>query len=283
MKTNHSMTHLGAALLCGVASLALSAMPGCRGDREGKPPRQFFPDLDDQPKWKPQTKTEFYEDGRTMRMPVAGTVGYSRIGPVSEEDWAAPWQQERADLLKSDPLLYEGTTSQGTYADVMPVQVTAELIARGENRYNIYCVTCHGYTGDGKGMVGQQWSYPLPNFHDPKYSDRAVQQGKDGYIFHVIRYGVPGANPGDPTKMPAYGHAVNAHDAWAIVAYVRTLQAAYGAELTDVPDARRQELERARPSAPAPVTPAPAATPAAAPAPTAPAAPATAPSNGGAQ
>lgn len=273
MKTNHSMTHLGAALMCGVAALAISAMPGCRGDREDKPPRQFFPDLDDQPKWKPQTKSEFYEDGRAMRMPVTGTVGFSRVGPVSEEDWAAPWQQERADLLKGDALLYEGTTPQGTYADVMPVQVTSELIARGENRYNIYCVVCHGYAGDGKGMVGQQWSYPLPNFHDPKYSDPSVQQGKDGYIFHVIRYGVPGANPGDANKMPAYGHAVNAHDAWAIVAYFRTLQAAYNANLGDVPDARRQELERARPTAPAPTAPAP----------TAPAPAAAAPSTGGAK
>jgi mono/diheme cytochrome c family protein len=273
MKTNHSMTHLGAALMCGVASLALSAMSGCRGDREDQPPRQFFPDLDDQPRWTPQSQSEFYEDGRTMRMPVPGTVGFSRIGPVSEEDWAAPWQQERADLLKSDTLLYEGTTSEGTYTNLMPVQVTADLIARGENRYNIFCAVCHGYTGDGAGMVGQQWSYPLPNFHDPKYVDTTVQQGKDGYIFHVIRYGVPGANPGDPLKMPAYGHSVDARDAWAIVAYIRTLQAAYGGDLNDVPDARRQELERARPTAPA--TPAPT-TPA-------PATPAAAPSNGGVQ
>ena len=269
MKTTRTMPHLGAALLSVTAALAMSAMPGCRGDREDKPPRQFFPDLDDQPKWKPQTKTEFYEDGRAMRVPVPGTVGFSRVGPVSEEDWAAPWQQERTDLLRGDALFYEGTTGEGTYADVMPVQVTRELIARGENRYNIYCVVCHGYAGDGKGMVGQQWSYPLPNFHDPKYVDPTVLQGKDGYLFHVVRYGVPGANPGDPLKMPAYGHAVDAHDAWAIVAYVRTLQAAYKGALTDVPDARRQELERAKPATPAPAPAAPSTT--------------NAPANGGAQ
>jgi mono/diheme cytochrome c family protein len=276
MMTNHSTTRLTAALLCGVAALALSAMTGCRGDREDKPPRQFFPDMDDQPKWKPQSKTEFYEDGRTMRKPVAGTIGFSRVGPVSEEDWAAPWQQERADLLKGDSLVYEGTTPEGTYTDLIPVQVTNEMIGRGENRYNIFCAACHGYTGDGKGMVGQQWSYPLPNFHDPKYVDRSVLQGKDGYIFHVIRYGVAGANPGDPLKMPAYAHSIGVHDAWAIVSYIRTLQTAYAGSLDDVPDARRQELERARPTAPAPAAPAPAA-----PAPAAPATPA--PSNGGAQ
>lgn len=265
-----------------VAVLALAALPGCRGDREDKPPRQFFPDLDDQPKWKSQSQSDFFADGRTMRPTVPGTVAFSRVGPISEDDWAEPWQIERQELLRDDPLLFEGTIADGTYANMMPVEVTADLIKRGEERFNIFCAACHGYTGDGKGMVGQQWSYPLPNFHDPKYIDTTINQGKDGYMFHVIRYGIAGANPGEANKMPGYAHAVNVQDAWAVVAYIRTLQASYSGSLADVPEARRQELERSRPSAPAtpPATPPitapatmPTSEPAAAPAPSAPAAP----------
>jgi mono/diheme cytochrome c family protein len=268
-----------------VAALGAMAagLGGCRGDREDKPPRQFFPDLDDQPKWDPQGQTDFFVDGRTMRPTVPGTVAFSRMGPVPEDDWAEPWQRERDDFLRDNPLYYEGKTGEGTYAAYMPVEVTADLISRGQERFNIFCATCHGYTGDGKGLVGNQWSYPLPNFHDAKYKDREQQTGKDGYIYHVARYGIAGANPGDPLKMPGYKHALNARDSWAVVAYIRTLQASYDGTLADVPEARRRDLERTRPTAPVPADPA-STTPPSPPVPTTPstgAAPAAAPTSTG--
>src|SRR5690606_28449424 len=105
---------------------------------------------------------------------------------------------------------------------------TRALLERGEERFNIYCAACHGYTGDGAGMVGRRWSIPVPSYHDPKYSDSAQRTGKDGYLFHVARYGLK--NPDGSTRMPAYGHALDAQDAWAVVAYIRALQASGVAE-----------------------------------------------------
>lgn len=222
--------------LCGVGALALVAgLAGCRGDRTDAPPRQFFPDMDDQPRWDPQEKTDFFTDGRTGRPEVPNTVafGMAAFDPTAHADeaWAAPLLAERAATLAEDDALYRGYTvgddGTKTYTDVMPVRVTDAMLARGEERFNIYCSVCHGFQGDGKGMVGQKWSYPVANLLDVKYQDRTQQLGKDGYLFSVIREGVWG--PDGVNKMPAYSHALDAMDAWAVLAHLRVLQVATGA------------------------------------------------------
>lgn len=248
---NHAK--LAAAILAGMAAVVQT---GCRGDRSEKPPRQFFPDLDDQPKWKPQTDTEFFADGRTMRQPVKGTVPFGRVSYVSNADWSAYQAKDRADFLKDDDRFYQGKNPDGTYVEKIPVEVTQAMLERGHNRYNIYCVVCHGYAGDGKGMVGQQWSYALPNYHDVKYikpdpKDPKTQFWKDGYLFHTARWGVPGADAQADLKMPGYAHALNESDAWAVVAYIRALQESRSATIQDVPEQERQVLERQRASMPA--------------------------------
>lgn len=268
------------------ATLAVTglAASGCRDTRSDKTPHQFFPDMDDQPKWNPQTKSEFFADQRTMRQPVKGTVAFGRVRFVSDADWAQPFMEERDVFLKEDDRVYLGTSSDGHYLADIPVKVDERLILRGQERFNIYCSACHGYDGAGTGMVGQQWSYPLPTFHDVKYLDKSLADGKalDGYIFHVIRNGVVSEGV---QKMPSYAHALDEHDAWAVVAYIRTLQASHRGTIGDVAEADRVELERRRPAkaaTPAPGTPGttPAA-PATGTTPATPAAPAPAPAGSG--
>ncbi len=254
MSKTASNISLGLVALAGLAALPLA---GCRGDRSEKPPRQFFPDMDDQPKWKPQDASGFYADGRTMRKPVTGAVAFGRVPWTSSDDWAAPFMQQRTDLLRADDRIYQGTAPDGSYLDVIPVEVNLKLIEKGHEKFNTYCSVCHGYDGQGKGMVGAQWSYPLPNFMDAKYRRGATEEvtdasgkkstqiartGLDGYIFHTARYGVLG--PDGSQKMPGYAHALSEHDAWAVVSYFRALQASYdGVPLSDVPEKERSVLE----------------------------------------
>ena len=246
------------SLLLSTAALgaALLALPGCRGDRSDAPPRQFFPDLDDSPKFKNQGKSDFYADGRKMRPIVPGTVAY---GVNTDTD-----DPERGRFLRDDTAFYYGkavNTADAPFIDDIPVPVTMKMILRGQERYNIYCSVCHGYDGQGKGMVGDTsrrtgWSYALPNFHDEtgKYTDKKNQPtAKDGYIFHVIRNGV--LNPDGTWKMPPYSHALKESDAWAVVAYIRTLQAAFSGRIEDVPEAEAARLNREKPVS---NTPAPA-------------------------
>jgi mono/diheme cytochrome c family protein len=200
-----------------------------------------------------------------MRQPPAGSVPFGAVGFVSQEAWAQPWMRSRADHLRADGVLYTGKGADGAFVAKAPIKFTAQDLARGQERYNISCSACHNYNGDGLGAVGRQWSYPLPNFHDAKYTDTSADQGRDGYIFHVIRNGV--LNPDGSAKMPAYAHAMDVDDSWRIVAYVRAMQAAMPANLRPAPVTPAPAA--ATPATPTtPTTPAPgAATPAQAPKP----------------
>lgn len=249
----HTPTTLGTRMVCAVlvavtAAGAFSSMTGCRGDRSRKPPRQFFPGMDDQPKWKAQNESEFFADNRMMRPRVEGTVAFSRVAVspamFESDDRLAVFAHDREDLLGENMQMYFGTNGDGgddggdgSFLDTIPVEVTTELIARGKQRYDIFCSMCHGYegesvTGERPATVGQRFAIAPANLHDPKYKDAAQRQGKDGYLFNVVRHGVWSqwtfadgkAVPGGNQTMPGYSHGVGVRDAWAIVAYVRTLQ-----------------------------------------------------------
>jgi mono/diheme cytochrome c family protein len=223
-------------------------MPGCRGDRSDSPPRQFFPDMDDQPKIKPQTESQFYPDGRGTRPVVEGTVawGASVHDPsvVAEVEWAGFVRNDRERRLGADRTYSFGLVSGSNaetpmYIDVMPIEVSRDLILEGQQQFDIFCAACHGYTGTGDGTVGVLWSYPPSNLLGEIYRDPSTNQGKDGYLFHVIREGVwaEGVN-----RMPAYKHAVDEQEAWAIVAYLRTLQESQAVPLDALNPTDRERL-----------------------------------------
>lgn len=234
-----------------IAAAGFALLGGCRGERTEKPPRQFIPDMDDSPKFKNQSRTEFFADGRSMRPRVPGAVAFG--------DSMDPDSLHRANYLKADTIRYAGydpakpKSEEGdpAYVPVMPASVVdawiaeaatrglqrdpanpadrqaavSDMLTRGHERFNIYCSACHGFEGDGRGLVGVRWGYAVPSFHDPKYSDRSVKTGLDGYLFHVIQNGVPDT-AGKAPKMPAYADKVDVADSWAIVTYIRALQAA---------------------------------------------------------
>ncbi len=250
---------LSRVMLVGCVGLAASCalLGGCRGERTNKPPRQFFPDLDDQEKYKPQAESNIFADRRTMRDPPSNTVAFGKTANMSwgesDAERAGSTAQiavVRADLLKEDERLYTGKNADGSYVANIPVPVTMELLKRGQERFNIYCTPCHGYKGDGLGMVGQQWSYALPSFHDPKFvkgNPDPDGRGFDGFVFWTIRNGVNNAaGQMPPLKMPSYRNQVNEKDAWAIVAYFRALQRSQAYPADKIPDGLRPELHPTR-------------------------------------
>jgi mono/diheme cytochrome c family protein len=249
MKQNLSHSLLALAMIAG----ACGTLAGCRGDRDDAPPRQFFPDLDDQLKWKPQSGSEFFSDGRTMRHQVQGAVAFGRTSfdPASSgEAWAAPYAAAREDLERSDPAVYQGLDRDGKAVKSIPVPVTMEMVQLGQQKFNIYCSVCHGYLGDGKGQVGLQWATPVANFHDAKYKkpDPATPGGgdlwTDGHIFRTGMFGLYDVSGNQ--KMPGYAHALSARDGWAVVAYIRSLQASREGMINDVPEGDRPALEKSR-------------------------------------
>jgi mono/diheme cytochrome c family protein len=214
------ITALTLTALAAVSSVAF--VSGCRDTRSSKPPREFFPDMDHQPRWQNQGRSEFFADGRILRAPVENAVPFGRVAWVRdssrpEDAWSAKWMQYRTDLLRADQSLYTGMSGEGTYVERIPIPVNLATLELGRKHYEINCAVCHGYLGDGKGTVGAQWSAPVPSYHDPKYKDAKLETGRDGYLFFVVMNGV--------RTMPAYGHTLTERDAWAVVAYLRALQA----------------------------------------------------------
>jgi mono/diheme cytochrome c family protein len=165
--------------------------------------------MHDQPKYVPLRESTFFADGLSARQPVAGTVARGQ--------------------LREDALLHTGKVDNAD-ATVFPFAVDEKVMARGRERYDIFCSPCHARTGDGDGMVVQRGYRPPPTLH----SDR-LRDAPPGHFFDVITNGF-GA-------MPDYAAQIRAEDRWAIVAYIRALQLSGRAALADVPPSQRGALQ----------------------------------------
>jgi mono/diheme cytochrome c family protein len=196
-----------------ITLLALSALAalGCRGNRSEDPPVHLQQNMDFQEKGEAQERSEFFEDGRVMRLPVEGTVAVGQ--------------------LRDDDHLWRGRTPAGDLADALPdgVDFDEALLARGEQRYNIYCQPCHGALGYGDGPVtrrGGGFAVRPANFHAKKYEPAPL-----GYLFHVASEGFG--------TMLGYKSQVPVRDRWAIAAWVRTLQVSQRANAEELPPEAR--------------------------------------------
>lgn len=113
-----------------------------------------------------------------------------------------------------------------------PLPVTREFLARGRERFDIYCAVCHGRDGYGEGIVVRR-GFPAP----PSYHQDQLRDAPDGHIYDVITRGY-GA-------MLSFSDRLTPNDRWAVVAYVRALQRSQHAALNDLPpDQRKQFAER---------------------------------------
>ncbi len=211
-------------LALGVAAVSVLLVAGKRGDLSRRPPIELFPDMDRQPKLRPQAGSELFGDGYSSRLPVDGTVARG-----------AAYQDTPLNTGK-----IPGTTN---WVDAIPLPVTQKLMARGQERYQINCSPCHGLQGDGKGITTKFGMTVIADLHDA--TTRKIVQQPDGQIFNTISYG--------KTLMGGYAASMSIEDRWAVVAYVRALQRSRLASMDDVPADKRTDLAKPMP----PATPAP--------------------------
>ena len=172
--------------LTALASLAFLA--GCRQD------------MHNQPKFYPQRGTTFFADGRSARPQVEETVARGQ--------------------LHEDSYFYTGLQN-GQEGNALPFPVTMDVLARGQERYNVYCTPCHSRVGNGVGMIVQRGYAKAGNFHTVR-----LQNAPLGHFFTVITNGY-GA-------MPDYSAQLTPQDRWAVVAYVKALQLSQNAQQADV-------------------------------------------------
>jgi hypothetical protein len=172
------------------ALLGLTAfLTGCRED------------MQIQPRLNPLQHSDFYEDGRSARPLIEGTVARGQ--------------------LRNDVYFYTGYNGN-ELGNEMPFPVSREVLERGRERFNIYCSPCHAQTGDGNGMIVQRGFQRPPSYHIDRLRNAPL-----GHFYDVITNGF-GA-------MPDYAGQVQPYDRWAIVAYIRALQLSQNAPASVVP------------------------------------------------
>jgi mono/diheme cytochrome c family protein len=195
---------------------------GFRGRTFTKPPMDVFPEwlfpgMKYQPKHTQQTESAFFADGRSDRVAPPDTVPFA-VGIT-----ALP--------VRNDDFLYRGKLPDGSFARGFPaaLRVDAKFLARGRDRFQIYCLPCHGAVGDGNGITKKYGMGAVPTYHDDR-----IRKMPEGEIFNTITNGKGQMNP--------YADKLAPSDRWAVVAYVRALQRAQTGTVADVPDDHKAEL-----------------------------------------
>ncbi len=162
----------------------------------------YLPPFDwmmEQPRFDAQSKTDYFEDGHSMRLPVSGTVARGFI----PYPYALGAKADSIGKFLINPLLNS--------------KATLEL---GKKKYLTFCSPCHGNFGNGDSRLAGQFPNP-PTLHSDK-----VRNWPDGAIFHTITVG--------QNVMPAYQYQISRDERWAVVKYIRTLQRAYNAKESDL-------------------------------------------------
>jgi mono/diheme cytochrome c family protein len=165
--------------------------------------------MQNQPKFIPLRENSFYPDGRSARPTVEGTIARGQ--------------------LQDDPLLYTGKVD-GKEVDQLPFAMSEKDLARGRERFNIYCSPCHSQVGDGNGMVAQRGFKNPPSYYEPRLMTAPV-----GHFFNVMTNGW-GA-------MGDYSAQVPVADRWRIAAYIRALQLSRNAKGGDVAPGQKVAMQ----------------------------------------
>jgi mono/diheme cytochrome c family protein len=167
------------------------------------------PDMAGQPKYRPLQASAFFADGSSARPLVPGTVARGQ--------------------LRTDAHLFEGTVNEQP-ATTFPFAMTMADLRRGQQRFDIYCLPCHGATGHGDGMIVQRGFVKPPSYHELR-----LRQAPVGHFYDVMTNGY-GA-------MYSYAARVDVDDRWRIAAYIRALQLSQNAPVEALGPGEVAEVE----------------------------------------
>ena len=196
---------------------------GLQGKMSRKPPTELFPDMDRQAKLRPQEPNRFFANGVSSQLAPAGTI--ARGEPIQTTDGAVY-------RFEDSPVNTGRLAGSTNFVENNPLALNAALLARGHDRYDIFCATCHGKIGDGNGIVKKIGVMPaVANLHDPR-----IVKMTDGEIFNTVTFG--------KGTMGAVGPLIQAEDRWAVIAYLRALQLSQLGTLDDLTAEQRAALKK---------------------------------------
>lgn len=206
--------------------LLLVSITGFRGAKSKRPPIELFPDMVRQTKYKAQSQSDFYADNRSAREHVQGTVPLGYTPPQGKSSFSHDVMGDAGpygNIQFSASPDYVATGRMGNYwGNGIPFTVTAAIMKRGRERYNIHCAVCHGAVGMGNGITSKYGLNGIAN-----QQQQRIREMADGEIFNTITWG--------KNSMMGYGSTIQVPDRWAIICYLRALQRSEHATLKDLP------------------------------------------------
>jgi len=196
---------------------------GKRGDTSRKPPIEVFPDMDRQLKLRPQTPNGFFANGLSSQLYPEGAVAQSKPLLVNGKE---------IYRFEDVPVMTGRVTGTTNFVELNPLPITSQLLARGQERFNIYCAPCHGKQADGNGIVKKV----VPAANIGNLHDKRMVEMSDGEIFNVVSNG--------KGLMQGYAAQIPVEDRWAAIAYVRALQLSRLGDVSDLPPELAAKLKK---------------------------------------
>jgi hypothetical protein len=207
-----------------VCVVAVVGVLGFRGTHFRKPPLWIFPDMEFQPKLRPQTPNGFFPNGLSSQAYPAGTI--AQKPPIqTPEGPVYPYEAK--------PVITGRVTGTTNFVELNPLKIDLTLLKRGQQRFTINCSPCHGQLGDGNGITKKIGAMAVVT----SLHDKRIVEMPDGEIFSVI-------TNGKQPLMGAYGPNVPIEDRWAIIAYLRALQTSRLGGLEDLPEPLQASLKK---------------------------------------
>ncbi len=183
------------------------------------------------------------EGGESQKSELNETVGEQPSEPAAEKSETPPKDSPTAEAApqattagsapaSEAPAVAAATPPEVKYdwLTTLPgaLAIDEKFIEIGQKKFNQTCAVCHGFAGNGDGLVYQRaQDLVAPNFPKPtSLHDAAVAVQPIGQIFGTITHG--------KGKMGPYGSALNTQERWAIAFYVKALQRSQNAKEADV-------------------------------------------------
>src|SRR5260221_1496120 len=206
-------------IVASAATIPFALAAYARESKSPLPRHHIVPDMDFQQKFKAQRENKFFADKRADRPQIEGTIA---VGELHDDDH-----------------LFAGKVNGGfarTFPAAVPIADTT--MARGRERFGIYCTPCHGQVGEGDGMVAARAAHLAEGtwVQPSNITEERLHYMPVGEIFNTITNGV--------RNMPAYGRQIPAEDRWAIILYLRALQRSRAAEMKDLSEQERESLQK---------------------------------------
>ena len=168
---------------------------------------EYMPDMYRSSSYETNGANGMYADSMANRPAVAGTIsqGWIANSEYSMTKMPYPYKNDSAGYENAGQFLKD------------PFPASAEIVAQGKEKFEKFCIHCHGASGAGDGSVVEKGNFPPP----PAYSSVQLKNLPEGKMFHTLQYG--------KGMMGSHASQLTAEERWKIIRYVQTLQYPGGA------------------------------------------------------